>query len=151
MDKNKINVIILCGGQGERLRPLTNTTPKPLVKVNNKSILSYILERLSVYDIDCIYLATGYLHEKIDYFVANQTNKNLTIKNIYTGDKDIIFRILECLKYFEGPALVLYGDTLADVNVERLIQNCIKNNKSVISAIPLKSQFGLFKINNDII
>ena len=38
--------IILCGGKGERLRPITNDIPKSLVKINNKPILHYVIEHL---------------------------------------------------------------------------------------------------------
>ena len=38
--------IVLCGGKGERLRPVTNDIPKPLVKINNKPILHYVVEHL---------------------------------------------------------------------------------------------------------
>ena len=43
--------IILCGGKGERLRPITNSVPKPLVKINNKPILHYVIEHLKQFEI----------------------------------------------------------------------------------------------------
>ena len=39
-----LTVLILCGGKGERLKPITKTIPKPLVKIRNKEILSYIID-----------------------------------------------------------------------------------------------------------
>ena len=44
--KNNLSVIILCGGKGERLRPLTKNTPKPLIKIGSRTILEYIIEYL---------------------------------------------------------------------------------------------------------
>ena len=44
--------IILCGGKGERLRPITNDVPKPLVKINDKPILHYVIEHLKKYNGD---------------------------------------------------------------------------------------------------
>ena len=41
-----MNALILCGGKGERLRPLTNNIPKPMIQVNQKPILWYILKQL---------------------------------------------------------------------------------------------------------
>ena len=52
--------IILCGGKGERLRPLTYDIPKPLVKINNKPILHYVIEHLKQFDIRNINIASGY-------------------------------------------------------------------------------------------
>ena len=52
--------IILCGGKGERLRPITNDFPKPLVKINNIPILHYVVEHLKQFDIRNINIACGY-------------------------------------------------------------------------------------------
>ena len=52
--------IILCGGKGERLRPITNSVPKPLVKINNKPILHYVIEHLKQFEIGNFNIAGGY-------------------------------------------------------------------------------------------
>ncbi len=60
---------ILCGGLGTRLRPLTDTMPKPMVEVNGFPFLSYLLEQLKDNGIREVVLLTGYLGEQIhDYF-----------------------------------------------------------------------------------
>ena len=51
-------VIILCGGKGMRLRPLTNTLPKPLININNKPILEYIILHLKKYNFTKYVIAT---------------------------------------------------------------------------------------------
>lgn len=61
--------VILCGGKGIRLRPLTENLPKPMVLVNKKPFLASLLEQLSEQGIKRFLLLTGYLGEKIvDYF-----------------------------------------------------------------------------------
>ena len=40
--KNNLTVIILCGGKGKRLLPITKSTPKPLIKINKKEMINYI-------------------------------------------------------------------------------------------------------------
>ena len=59
------SVIILCGGKGMRLRPLTDKIPKPLVEINNAPILSYIIKHLQKYNFNKYIIATGYKSEKI--------------------------------------------------------------------------------------
>ncbi len=49
--------IILCGGRGERLRPITNDTPKPLVKIDDHPILHYVVEHLIKFNINKINIA----------------------------------------------------------------------------------------------
>ena len=66
---NVIQAVILAGGVGTRLRPLTYTTPKPMVLVNNRPYLEYLIELLKQNGISEIVLLLGYLHDKIvDYF-----------------------------------------------------------------------------------
>ena len=56
--------IILAAGMGNRLKPLTDTTPKPLLKINGKPIIESILDVLPV---DEVYIVTGYFHEQFEY------------------------------------------------------------------------------------
>ena len=61
--KDNLSTIILCGGRGKRLYPLTKNIPKPLIKIKNKEILRYILDHLFNYKIKNVILATGYKHK----------------------------------------------------------------------------------------
>ena len=63
--KSNVTALILCGGKGERLRPLTESTPKPLVCINNRPILSYLLDHIKSFEISDVVVATGYLSDKI--------------------------------------------------------------------------------------
>ena len=73
--KNNLSVIILCGGKGERLRPLTKSTPKPLIKIGSRTILEYIIEFLINNKIYNIYIATGYKHKLINEFLKKKYKK----------------------------------------------------------------------------
>ena len=64
--KNNLSVIILCGGKGLRLRPLTSNLPKPLIKINEKSILENIIQYFLKYNISNFIIATGYKNKLID-------------------------------------------------------------------------------------
>ena len=46
----KIQALVLCGGKGERLRPLTSNIPKPMIKIKDKTILEYIIDHILFYD-----------------------------------------------------------------------------------------------------
>ena len=64
---------ILAGGKGERLRPLTNNTPKPMIKISGKPILEYIIEKIKKERFKNIYISVNYLSEKIKkYFKKGQ-------------------------------------------------------------------------------
>ena len=144
--KKKLTVILLCGGKGKRLLPITKNVPKPLIKINNKAIIYYILEHLKKYKLKKIILATGYksnLFKKINL-------KKLDISIVKSGvNKDIISRIRLSSKVASQYVLVCYGDTIVDIDINKLINFHNKyKNKIVFSVYKLKSQFGLLKLKN---
>ena len=78
--------LVLAGGRGERLWPLTSDRPKPMVLLNGRPILEHHLEWLRANGIERAYLLTGYLHEVIaDHFAATPMS-GLDIHCIAEGD-----------------------------------------------------------------
>tara|TARA_Y100000992_G_scaffold211534_1_gene145444 strand:- start:60 stop:770 length:711 start_codon:yes stop_codon:yes gene_type:complete len=150
--KNNLSVIILCGGKGERLRPLTKNTPKPLVKIGSKTILEYIIEYLINNKISNIYIATGYKHKLINEFLKKKYKKKNKIRVINTGlNSDILTRIKKILQYTKDNILICYGDTLANVRINKLIKfSKLNKNKTLITSYRLNTQFGIlnFNLNN---
>ena len=65
--KNNLSIVILCGGKGLRLRPLTNDLPKPLIKINEKSILENIIQYFIKFKITNFIIATGYKNKLINF------------------------------------------------------------------------------------
>ena len=74
--KNSLSVIILCGGEGQRLRPLTEKIPKPLVKIKNKAIIEYIINHFLKYKIENIIIVTGYKHNVLRNFINKKYNND---------------------------------------------------------------------------
>jgi glucose-1-phosphate cytidylyltransferase len=146
--KLNTTVIILCGGKGLRLRPLTSNTPKPLIKIDNKTILEHIINQFLKFNINNFILATGYKSNFFSSFVKKKY-KNLNIKVINSAvNKDIIFRLIRSLKFANENIIICYGDTLIDININKLIKNYIKNIKKLImTSYQLKPQFGILTIN----
>ena len=138
--------IILCGGKGERLRPITNDVPKPLVEINDKPILHYVIEHLKKYNIRKINIASGYKSDVIErYFSEN--NYNASIKIHDSGDVDIIKRIQNVLEDVQKDVIVLYGDTISNVDIFDLISHHRKSSKEITMTVwPLKIAYGLVEI-----
>ena len=67
--KNDLTVIILCGGKGTRLKPLTVKTPKPLIKIKEKTILESIIDHFLDFKISNIILASGFNGDQFDNFI----------------------------------------------------------------------------------
>ena len=139
--------IILCGGKGLRLRPLTNDKPKPLVEINGKPILYHVINHLVKSGIKEFYIATGYKSIKIEKFMK-KTFKGLDYKIIDSGDVDIIYRIKDCLKHFNNDFILCYGDTISNVNINKLIKyHNQEPNKVTVTSYPVLIPFGLMELN----
>jgi dTDP-glucose pyrophosphorylase len=77
-----VDALIMAGGRGERLKPLTDTTPKPLLIVGDKPIIEHNIDRLNLFGIDDIWISVRYLADQIkDYFQEGQS-KSLRIKYV---------------------------------------------------------------------
>jgi len=157
MNKSKVLIIILCGGKGVRLRPLTKVVPKPLLKIENKPFLFYILNHINQFFKNKkikIVIATGYKKHLFSQYVKKNSKKfrNLEINSFNTGvNNDIIKRIIKIKKKFNdfNHYLILYGDTYININIKKYISFAMKNKHSTSVAIPLNSNFGLYDIMHD--
>lgn len=147
--KKTVTVLILCGGKGERLRPLTESIPKPLVRIKGRPILSYLLDHIKKFGINNVVIAAGFQAEKIWAFFQ-ENHRDLTVKIVNSGDVDIIERIKACAPHIKSDFILLYGDTLADVNFEQLQEFHYSHNlPATITLYPLRSQFGLAELDQD--
>lgn len=120
--------VILAGGVGMRLRPLTNTIPKPMVLVNNRPFLEYLIELLKQKGITEIVLLLGYLYEKIVDHFGDGSNFGINIKY---SIGDVSFetgkRIKDAENLIQDHFLLMYCDNYWPLNLERLIEFHVKN------------------------
>lgn len=75
-------VLIMAGGRGERLKPLTNSTPKPLMKVGGKTLLEILLEKLASCGFSNIWISVHYLSEQIEELIGSGQQFGLTVNYI---------------------------------------------------------------------
>lgn len=119
-----ITAIILAGGKGERLRPLTDTLPKPMVKIANKPLLEYIIRHLQRNDIKEIILCVGYLGDVIKKYFGNGKKFGLKSISYSTESKPLgtagAVRLIK--NKINNTFLVCYGDVLRDFNLKDLIK-----------------------------
>ena len=74
-----VDAVIMAGGKGQRLQPLTNTVPKPLLKVGNKPIMEHNLDRLALYGIDDFWVSVKYLGEQIEAYFGSGQDRNINL------------------------------------------------------------------------
>jgi glucose-1-phosphate cytidylyltransferase len=146
-----MNTIILCGGKGERLRPLTLEIPKPMVLIKGKPILWYILKQLEKYGVNKVFISVGYKASIIKEYFKENISK-IEINTIDNGDVDIIERIKSVVNMFpDEDALVLYGDTISDVDLDKLFLFSEQNRKNgTLTVWPLSTSFGIVELNDQL-
>ncbi len=116
-------VVIMAGGQGVRLRPLTETTPKPMLTVGNKPILERILDRCGSAGLREIYLSVNYLAAQIQDHFEDGSRWGLTIEYLEEIEPLGTAGPLGLLPpEIKGPFLVLNGDVLTEVDLRRMVE-----------------------------
>lgn len=78
-----VDAVIMAGGRGSRLQPLTDKTPKPLLKVGDKAIMEHNVDRLALYGIDDFWFSVKYLGEQIEEYFGNGKDKNRNIEYVW--------------------------------------------------------------------
>ncbi|MBT3549240.1 MAG: nucleotidyltransferase family protein [Gammaproteobacteria bacterium] len=149
MLNKKPTVIILCGGKGMRLRPITNDLPKPLIPISGKPVLHYIINQCMKYDLDKFVIATGYKSKKISEFIDSNF-RDLDCALVDSGDSDIINRIRDCLDLIDDDFILCYGDTISDINLNNLQEyHKLQSNISTVTSFPISIPFGVMSLDDD--
>ena len=121
-------VILMVGGEGKRLSPLTNDVPKPLLEVGGKPILQIILERLASNGFKNVVLCTMHKAESIEEFCGNGEQFGLSISYFKEEEK---LGTIGAVKYLESklrePFLVMNGDLLTLVNYKGVLDYHVRN------------------------
>jgi len=138
-----MKVLILAGGYGKRLRPLTNKIPKPLIKLNKKPIIEWQIQWLKQYNIDSFIIGLGYLkHKLINHFIGKKYNIEYVIENEPLGTGGAIKNAFNLLKN-EKQFMVINGDIITNLNCSKLV--LLKNDLVSMALVPLKSPYGVIK------
>ena len=133
ISKPKISqAIILAAGFGTRMQPLTFKTPKPLVKINNKPIIYYILEELKNNNIKNCFINTHHLSGKIENYLNEYKNINPTMKISLVKEEKILDTggAIKNIKNKDAskPILVINGDSIIiPSNLENFLAQLIFN------------------------
>ncbi|MBF0430815.1 MAG: HAD-IIIA family hydrolase [Fibrobacteria bacterium] len=140
---------ILCGGLGTRLRPITDTLPKPLAPVNNRPFLSYLLEQLYDNGIRECVLMTGYLGDKIQDYYGDGSRFHLHITYAHGPvEWDTGRRLWEAKDLLKEYFLLLYSDNFAQFDLKKMTTFYSQKNK-LLSFLVTAKKNGNIRIGND--
>lgn len=141
-----MKAVILAAGEGTRMRPLTLTTPKPLLPVNGKPIMEYIFDSLPA-EITEVIVVTLYLGEKIKKHFGNEHNgKKITY--VDGSNKGTAYSFLATKEYLNNERfLLIQGDELTN-KID--IHNCLAHEFSILTFEPTNhSRCGMAYLRKD--
>lgn len=142
-----MKAIILAGGRGKRLRPVTDYVPKPLIPLDNIPILEWQIKYMKSFGINDIVICTGYKTQMIENFLSTKNNFgiNITISKekqpLGTGGA-----IKQAMKLVKGNSsfFVINGDTITNIDLKKMLKK-----QNAIAAIELRTKFGILETEND--
>lgn len=145
------DAVLMAGGKGERLRPLTLETPKPLLKVGDKCIIDHNIDRLISYGVKHISVTVNYLKEQIeDHFSVPRGE--VRVKTVrepkFLGTIGSI-KFVE--NFYNDTVLVMNSDLFTNINYEDFFLHFKEHDADMsVAAVPYSVQvpYGIFKIED---
>ena len=169
--------IILCGGEGTRLRDVTELLPKPMVPVGQQPIVWHIMKTYAAYGVKRFILCLGYKREAfIDYFLNyHERSTDITIKlgkekkilyHSFHGEEDWEVSLVDTgnktqtggrlhkgVKYLQDHDenfFFTYGDAVANVNIKNLFDFHKQENKEItVTAVHPAGRFGAMRMDGN--
>jgi dTDP-glucose pyrophosphorylase len=115
------DTLIMAGGEGQRLRPLTAAVPKPMLPVNNRPVLEWIIERLSQSGIQSINVSVNYHRDVIKQHFGNGETFGVKLEYLDESEPLGTAGAIRLMSDQDKPLLVINGDVLADLEPAKLL------------------------------
>lgn len=149
-----IDAVLMAGGKGERLRPLTEKTPKPLLPVGDKAIIDYNIDNLVYHGIKHISVTVNYLKEKLEEHFATERD-GIKVQCVreprFLGTIGSL-RFVE--KFYNDTILIMNSDLFTNVDLEDFYLHFKESGADMsAAAIPysISIPYGIFNVKDDTI
>jgi D,D-heptose 1,7-bisphosphate phosphatase len=132
---DKVDIVILAGGKGSRIKNLINSVPKPLAKIDgSKKFLDYLLNNICKYNINKIFILAGYKGWKIHKAYNNKLINLVPIECIIEKKPlGTAGALLQIKKKISNKFIITNGDTIFDINLDEFKNEKIKKNEILIA------------------
>jgi len=146
-------VVLMVGGLGTRLRPLTEKTPKPMLNVGGKPILQTIVEKFASYGFKNIIMCVNYKSHIIQDYFGDGSRFGVNIEYVLENKRMGTAGALSLLKEKpKEPFFIMNGDILTNVNFENMLEYHIQNKAIATMAVreyDFQVPFGVVKMENN--
>ncbi len=147
-----LECMIMAGGRGKRLSPLTDKTPKPLIKLGNKPIIEHNIDKLKSFGIKKFYISIKYLGEQIVEYFGDGSSKGIEIEYIIEDEPLGTAGSLSKIKKIKTEnILITNSDLFTDINIEDMYLNLINNQANMAIASKeyiINVPYGIFESDN---
>lgn len=145
-----IDAVLMAGGKGERLRPLTENTPKPLIKVGNKCIIDYNIDNLISYGVKCLNVTVNYLGEQIEKHFSELRNGVQVLTFREPKFLGTIGSIKFVDTFYNDYILVMNSDLFTDIDFEDFFLYFREHDADIsVAAVPynVNIPFGILDLD----
>jgi dTDP-glucose pyrophosphorylase len=135
-----IDVVIMAGGRGERLRPLTDQVPKPMLKVGDIPILEHNINRLQQYGVDDFWFSINYKGDIIQEYFGNGRERNIHIEYVNEDEPlGTIGSVSNINNFKHDHVLIMNSDILTNLDFEHFFLDFIQQEADLsVVSIPYK-------------
>lgn len=124
-----VDTVIMAGGKGSRLMPLTKNTPKPLIKVGDKPIIEHNIDRLSFFGIENYWISLNYLADQVVEYLSTGEEKNIKIRYVFEDTPlGTIGAVSKINKFKHDNILVTNSDLLTNLDYEKFFLDFINED-----------------------
>jgi len=150
-----VDAVIMAGGRGERLKPLTDVMPKPLLKVGDKPIIEHNLDRLASYGVDDFWITIKYLGEQIVDHIGNGEEKGVNVKYVNEDLPLGTIGAVSLIDQFEHDyILITNSDVLTNLDYEQFFLEFINSDADFsVATIPynVNIPYAILETSNGVI
>lgn len=142
-----MKAVIMAGGEGTRLRPLTSNQPKPMVPILNRPVMEYSIDLLKKYKIEDIVVTLQFLPQLIKNYFGDGTDIGVNL-NYATEETPLgtAGSVKNAEDFLDERFVVISGDALTDINIKKAIRFHKKNNAAatlVLKSVENPLEFGI--------
>lgn len=150
-----VDAVIMAGGVGSRLRPLTNDVPKPLLPVGGKPIVEHNIDRLKAYGVEHLTISIKYLGQQlVDYF-GDGRDRGMSINYVAEEEpRGTIGAISEIDGFTNDYVLVMNSDLLTTIDFEAMFLHCLDHDADMaVATIPyeVKVPYGVIEHDQELV
>ena len=148
-----MQAVIIAGGEGTRLRPLTSTVPKPLLPIANRPMIAHVVNLLASYGFDDIIVTVAYLGNSIRNYLGDGTEFGVRIRYLQEETPlGTAGAVANAKDLIEGTFIVLSGDVLTDIDLSKAV--AFHSERSalatmILTAVESPIEFGIVTTDDE--